>query len=479
MNRRMNNVRFSLALFVAVGIFLCLGLGCTSVQEKMKKIAACEKSGDEQSIKTLLKYLKDKDEKIRVEAGHALGARSLCWCPYHAYPMKIGRLNDERVVKALLQSLKDESPRVRSAAAYSLIPYKSPIMVEPLIEALKDTSGKIGEHDSLKPVGSYAAYTLGELKDKRAIEPLANALRSEGKEIRKSAGSALRTLGEEERVKQEIQKLTPFFLDELESESPDIIDRGLYSIGLFRIHEAVTRINELVENGNPKIRASAAHALYYIGNKTSVPALQKALRDPELQVRSEAVGALGRMREKSALPGILNLLQDPAPRVRISALYAVRDFDEPEIYPPLVQAVWDDDGNVARTAIVVVGEQFNRNQGNPQSHKDIVPRVIQLMERMSWRDSRRKSAIKILVAVEDESALSEIYEAFQRRKVKGGLFIEDQLLIKMATFMAKLGSDGQKEEAIEWLKKVSTQNSNKDNRRYAAEALKELGVIEE
>ena len=192
MNPRMNNVRFLPVLFVPIGILLCLSLGCTSVQEKMKKIAVCEKSGDEQSIKTLLKYLKDKDEKIRVEAAQALGATSPCWCAGHAETTKIGKLNDSKVMKALLEALKDESPRVRLAAVYSLIPYNSPIMVEPLIEALKDTSGKIGERDSKFPVGAYAAYILGKLEDKRAVEPLLSALiSSEHREIRWDAKRAL------------------------------------------------------------------------------------------------------------------------------------------------------------------------------------------------------------------------------------------------------------------------------------------------
>ena len=518
MNLRMNNVRFLLILFVTVGIFLCLSLSCASVEDKMKQISVCQKSGDEKSIKTLLKYLKDKDEKIRVEAAQALGATSPCWCPGHEEPTEIGRLNDPRVMKALLKLLKDESPRVRLAAVYSLIPYKSPIMVEPLIEALKDTSGKIRERDAQFPVGVYAAYILGKLEDKRAVEPLLfalisehreirggakralwnikvdgiqdkqiieallNALRSEDYDVRSHAREGLRIIKEKERLAEEIKRLTPFFLADLQSDFPDILIRGVRTVGMFKIREAVPRLENLLRNEHPQIRAYAAGALLSIRDESSVPALREALKDSNAEVRKHAVEALGRMGQKSALPEMLPLLQDIAPSVRIAAMYAVARFDEPEIFPRIVEAIWDDNTKVARAAILVVSATFDRGKGNPQAHKDVVPRVIQLMKGMnrSYGYRRCRAEFKILVAVKDVRAFSEIYNAFKTWKVEDGLFTnEDRLVIKMATFIAELGSDEQREEAIEWLKKVSTQNPNKDNRRYAAEALKELGVAKD
>ena len=285
---------------------------------------------------------------------------------------------------------------------------------------------------------------------------------------------------ETQRLAEEIKRLTPFFLAELQSDSPDILIRGVRTVGMFKIREGVPRLENLLRNENPQIRAYAAGALLSIRDETSVPALREALKDSNAEVRKHAVEALGRMRQKSALPEMLPLLQDIAPSVRIAAMYAVASFDEPEIYPRLVEAIWDNDIKVVRAAIYEVGAKFECGKGNPRAHKDVVPRVIQLMQGKNRSDGYRRRALKILVAVKDVRAFSEIYNAFKTWKVEDGLFTnKDRLVVKMATFIAELGSDDQKEEAIEWLKKVSTKNRNEYNRRYAAEALKELGVTEE
>jgi HEAT repeat protein len=470
-------------LFLAMMSVLWLGLSYMPPQEvargKLNKIAQCEKSADEKSISTLLKLLKDKNEKVREQAAYALGARTSCWCPHHGEPTKIGTLNDERVMKALVLSLKDKSPTVRLAVVHSLTVYRSPLMVEPLIEALKDTGGKT-EFNPQHPVGSYAAYTLGQLKNPRAIEPLIRAMTSEDGDIRWQARDALEQMGEKDRVAEEIRKLTPFFLEELQSESADIIERAIYVAGLFGIREAVPRLNELMENRELKIRTAAAQALSYIGNETSVPSLLKALEDSEPTVRGQAAIALGVMRKGSALPDIIHLTEDTDASVRVAALHALKFFDDSEIFPPLVKAIWDTDINVARAAIYVLGGKFNRNQGNPQSYEVLVPRVLQVMQGMSWGDGSRQSALEILVAVEDERALPEIYNEFLRRNVKDALFAnEDVLPVKMAALIAKFGSADQRKEAIEWLKKVSTENPSRNNRRHAAESLKELGIAED
>lgn len=459
-----------------MGFFIISNSGCKSSKAKLEEIAKYEKIGDEKSIRVLLKYLKNKDDRVREEAAYALGARTCCWCPHHSEPTKIGRLNDERVLKGLLKLLKDKSWRVRLAAVYSLTVYRNPIMVEPLIEALKDTSGK-KEWTSVQPVGSYAAYTLGELKDKRAIEPLVQALRSEEKDIRLYAKHALIEMGEGKRAEEEIEKLIPFILSELQSKSYDVLEREIGTAGMFKISEAVPQLNKLLKDKDPKIRASAASALIYLEDKTSIPLLLEALKDPEPMVRGNAAKALGRMREKSALLGILKLLEDDVIFVRVWAINTLRFYDESEIFPPLIKAIGDKNSNIARAAVYVLGQKFGRNLGNPESHKDLTPRILQMMSEMTKGDELRYSAIEILIALKDKRAVPLLFDELKSFNVEEEISeFQGEIRIKVAKFIAKMGNEEQKREAINWLKTGSKGFPDLNHQKQATEALKELNV---
>jgi len=294
-------------LILALSIFLCLSIGCSYAetknqeitQKKITEIATCREQADEKSIKVVLKYVKDKNELVREQAAFAAGATSVCFCTNHADTTSIGKLQDTRMLEALIKLLKDQSPRVRFATVYSLLVYKSPIMVEPLIEILNDTSSPFNPD---YPIGMYAAYILGELKDEKAIDPLVAAFRRDNTIIRSQAGNALRKMRKNDLVNEEIKKLTPLILTELQNNSQDSILRGIETSGDFRINEALPYVNSHLKHQAPKIRAAAAKALVYIGNETSVPGLSEAVKDPVKEVRDNATWALGVLNQKLSKP---------------------------------------------------------------------------------------------------------------------------------------------------------------------------------
>lgn len=75
----------------------------------------------------------------------------------------------------------------------------------------------------------------------------------------------------------------------------------------------------------PSIRAAAAGALGWPGNREAVDALVKRVEAPgeEVAVRAAALRALGRIGDPSARAGVLAATRDPDPAIREAALWAV------------------------------------------------------------------------------------------------------------------------------------------------------------
>ena len=130
------------------------------------------------AVKTLIKELKNGDERVRCGAAEALG-----------------KIEDARAIKPLIKALKDKgrynihyggpypyTVRVNSCAAKALAKIGDKSAVEPLIKLLKD-----GDSDDR----CSAAEALGAMGDERAIEPLIEALRSRSATIRQVMAQAL------------------------------------------------------------------------------------------------------------------------------------------------------------------------------------------------------------------------------------------------------------------------------------------------
>jgi HEAT repeat protein len=113
-------------------------------------------------IPKLIARLDDKSPDVRLEAVQALGAYSLCPCPWHLEPNKpFGALKDSRAVRPLVRALKDPDHRVRVMAAAALCFYRSPESAPALMESLTDSS----HWQHYNTPSAYAAYALQEMKE--------------------------------------------------------------------------------------------------------------------------------------------------------------------------------------------------------------------------------------------------------------------------------------------------------------------------
>ena len=96
----------------------------------------------------------------------------------------MGLTRDQSAVSPLLKSLEDKDAGVRASSAMALGRLQSTRAIQPLIHALSDENGLVGD----------AAKTALIWLREPAVEPLIEALASKDRNTRKNAAVALGTL---------------------------------------------------------------------------------------------------------------------------------------------------------------------------------------------------------------------------------------------------------------------------------------------
>ena len=116
-------------------------------------------------VSTLVRHLKDEDERVRSLAA-----------------ILIGKTKTKDAFDELIGTLNDDNNIVRVSAIYALDKLGGDQIVEPLVNALKDPYWE---------VRSDAAKSLGNVHDDQAVVPLLETLNDENTYVRRSALKAL------------------------------------------------------------------------------------------------------------------------------------------------------------------------------------------------------------------------------------------------------------------------------------------------
>jgi HEAT repeat protein len=112
----------------------------------------------------------------------------------------------------------------------------------------------------------------------------------------------------------------------------------------------------MLERDTPAVRAAAATALARVDAAVAVPALSRALHDPDAWVRYFALRSLGAIGEASAFRGVLECLEhDRAGQVRLAAIEALGRLDQADTLGALAPLTDATDQDVARAAIRAIG----------------------------------------------------------------------------------------------------------------------------
>lgn len=146
-----------------------------------------------------------------------------------------------------------------------------------------------------------------------------------------------------------------------------------------------------------EIRQAAVTALARIGDPASVPALIKALADPELTV--EAAGALSKVGAPEAYEPLLQLLGHDRAAVRQAAIGAINSLGDARTPKDMKKLLFQSNPHVRESAVRIAG-YF----GYPECAADLLDRIHDVSENV------RRAAVENLAHLQDE----RIFDALTR-----------------------------------------------------------------
>jgi HEAT repeat protein len=167
---------------------------------------------------------------------------------------------EQTIIDSLIVELKNVDPRRRSRTADLLGLAKSPLAVDPLLEALNDKDKKV------RYEVKYALMKIGET----SIEPLIEALNNENNNYKKEVISALGWVGG--------LKALEALISVSEDQNSDLKLNAARAICNINSSEAQKYIfDEVVQNGDLEIVAGIYGYLIGQGNENTIQALREAL----------------------------------------------------------------------------------------------------------------------------------------------------------------------------------------------------------
>jgi HEAT repeat protein len=269
---------------------------------------------DPSCIPLAIDALKSGDRERRRKAALAL---------WHLGPVS------DQVEPVLIRALSDSDYIVRWRAAGALSRFSDPAAVSALIEATKDRTTNLPDNArwSLAQIGAPAI---------NAIPTLVASLKG-GKVKRDEIGYSVTRIINDWRAKHEgepevarnesLKAVIPPLITLLKDADDQVREESAHALWLFgpAASEAASALFDALKDKRKEIRDHAGLALEDMGS-AAVPALVKALMDPEVGVRRRALGALGSIRPvaQDALLTIVHALKDTDGTVREFAFSAIQ-----------------------------------------------------------------------------------------------------------------------------------------------------------
>jgi len=147
--------------------------------------------------------------------------------------------------------------------------------------------------------------------------------------------------------------------------SAEIQKAAVLALGQSNDGRAFDKLLDLLTRGSTTLRGAAAHALArqikgsgrdaLTRQRRVIPALQKALDDPNLEVVVEAAESLGALGAPEAGPVLTVLLRHPSASVRQTAALALERVADISIVDGLLQALDDSDATVRFSLVGALG----------------------------------------------------------------------------------------------------------------------------
>jgi cyclophilin family peptidyl-prolyl cis-trans isomerase/HEAT repeat protein len=268
---------------------------------------------------TLLRILRYEDERRWDEDLRVLLAAKDAKVRKRA-ALAMGRIGDEGAVPALLDLLKQDGDQdVRQMAAFAIGEIESPAGADALIAVLDDTResavvraravealGKIGAVLLSNSAVSGTQGTLPKTENKplaRIRSAILEALKFEAS--RRSMPDRLTILlGLTAALRTRPEGAGQVIIRFLNYSDPRIVADALNTMARLRLKDGSDRVRQLLDNGDPIVRANAARAIGAAEDKGAFDKLlARALNDIDLRVRVSAIRALGNLKDaRAAIP---------------------------------------------------------------------------------------------------------------------------------------------------------------------------------
>ncbi|UKO99687.1 HEAT repeat domain-containing protein [Nostoc sp. UHCC 0870] len=113
-------------------------------------------------------------------------------------------------------------------------------------------------------------------------------------------------------------------------------------LGLTKSEQAISYLNQLLENADSDVRSSVAEALGEIKSEAVIPGLIELLKDDDSDVRSSVVISLEKIKLKAAIPELINLLRHEDFDVSLDAAEALGAMKFKEAIPELINLIQDE-----------------------------------------------------------------------------------------------------------------------------------------
>jgi cyclophilin family peptidyl-prolyl cis-trans isomerase/HEAT repeat protein len=236
---------------------------------------AAGRIGDARAIPTLADMLlMDRDKDVRQMAAFALGETEL---PGGAYALT-------QVLKGSGSDLADPNVRARAVEALGKIVAAMPNSGPPASGAAKPP-----DDDRLDTIKAAIVNTLRFEEGRRA--------QSDRLTVLLALTAVLRSRPDG------VGPLVAKFLD---YSDPEIVATALNTMARLRLKDANERVRQLLNNGDPMVRANAARVIGAAEHKEAFDAvLDRALQDPDIRVRASTIRALASLKDTRAVEPLL------------------------------------------------------------------------------------------------------------------------------------------------------------------------------
>ena len=268
------------------------------------------------------------------------------------------------------------------------------------------------------------------------VERLRDALGSDSAAVRKRALELLGELADEDdqasidvimraAMNDSDDQVRGAAVDALDEIGQDAVEQFLAEVTGANRSEAnwvtAERFARALGAERPELRMAAANALGRLGEPSTLPAILKALTDPDPRVRLRACHACGSFADPRAVPALIERLEDDS-RVRRAAANALGGIATDRALAPLIDLLDDGDESIRRIAASALGKANNPQPVEPLARalgdesaivrNAAVYSVIELLSNVPTKHSHavRDRVVSELKAADDETVVEPLVE---------------------------------------------------------------------